>query len=164
MTNEELAWLAGWLEGEGSFCYGAYRNLNERSRTHKAYTLAINSFCVDRDIVARAAKIAGAAMYEIQPRCETTWNRQVGWRFAMTSEPAADLMRMLLPYMGERRSEQIKKALDGWDNRPTKPVEKVCACGCGRTFIGPPRRLYFGTNRQGFGCGQRAYRQRMANR
>jgi hypothetical protein len=133
MTKNELYWLAGWLEGEGTFLYAA-----------KKMALCIQAFSVDKDTVQCAVKIANARMYLInQKKRYPTY--QDGWRFNLERRPAEALMRKLLPLMGERRRRQIKIALNGWDKRENRPVKKYCACGCGETLVAGPRKIY--TNR-----------------
>ncbi len=149
MTDLELHWLAGWLEGEGTFYFQPQRNC-----------LSIQAFSVDKDVIEKAARIAEGGVYFIKPRFHVAggWDSQAGWRLSLERKAAADLIYRLLPFMGSRRREQMQKALDGWENRSNKPIEKPCACGCGRTVFGGPRVKHA---RQS-ACGQRAYRQRKA--
>lgn len=128
MKDIDLAWLAGWLEGEGCFLY-------YEQTSYSSARLTIESFSTDQDVVERAARITGASVYGRQPRPEPEWSRKFGWRLHLGSEKAADLMREILPHMGERRATQIRKALDAWDGRLSKPRMVKCACGCGREFL-----------------------------
>lgn len=105
MTNEELLWLAGWLEGEGTF----YAWFPKKNNLRRSPAVRIESFSTDYDVVQKACAIAGAF-----------------------SAPAVDLMQQLLPHMGVRRSEQINKCLDAWDSRLNRPQVVKCACPCGR--------------------------------
>ena len=155
MTNEEIAWLAGWLEGEGTFYFTDYM----RKRTTPK--LVIQVFSTDRDVIEKAAKLVDGHIYNVVPRQHPDgWNSAPGWRLSLERKPAYDLMKQILPFMGIRRSEQIRKAMESWENRRNKPIEKFCACGCGRKVFGGPRVLYARGNKDGGACAQNAYRQR----
>jgi len=146
MTELELRWMAGWLEGEGTFYIG------------KGGTAAIiQVFSIDLDVLEKAHQIVGGALHYIKPRRHPQgYVSQEGWRLHLESEAAVSLMRQVLPLMGQRRTTQIKAVLRAWENRPNRPVEKLCACGCGRSVFGGPRLIYA---RKG-ACAQRALRQR----
>lgn len=94
-ADPDLVWLAGLLEGEGSFDlhHGRY------PRVRLAMT--------DRDIVERAASLMGTS-------CRVTLRAapyQALWNANVHGEKAASLMRRLLPYMGSRRSGRIAQIL-----------------------------------------------------
>lgn len=145
MTNEELHWLAGWLEGEGTFYF---------TLTKSSPTVIIQVFSVDRDVLERGASLMGAKIYYIKPRGRS----QEGYRAHLESLPAVELMRKLLPLMGARRTIQIGIALEAWRTRPNKPTQRLCACGCGREIFGRPRILY--AQRETGACAMRAFRAR----
>jgi hypothetical protein len=129
ITSQEIGWLAGWLEGEGTFYF---------TKSKSSPTAIVQVFSVDRDIIEKAARLTKGKIYWIKPRN----NSQGGYRLHLESDLAIDIMEMVLPLMGERRTVQIKQALEGWRTRPNKPIEKLCACGCGRIVFGGPRVIY----------------------
>lgn len=94
-TREEVVWLAGLLEGEGSF--DAHRGKYPRIR------LAMT----DRDVVARAAALMDATIrLSLHPApAQPTWHTEI------SGERAAVIMRELLPFMGTRRSGRIASVL-----------------------------------------------------
>ena len=102
-------WLAGYLEGEGSFC----------CITSNGYLyLQISVSSNDQDIAEKAAKI-------LEARCHGPYQRGPGalgtspyWQVSLTGARAADVMNILIPFMGKRRLGQIKKALSSWSERP----------------------------------------------
>jgi hypothetical protein len=141
----ELSWLAGWLEGEGTFYY---------TTTKSSPTVVIQVFSIDFDVIEKAAGIMCAKIYSIKPR----GNSQGGFRVHLESQPAVDLMEWILPFMGVRRTAQIKLAIESWHTRPNKPVNKLCACGCGREIFGRPRIIY--ARRETGACAMAAFRQR----
>lgn len=144
MMDASLIWLAGWLEGEGSFYSGTPKGDNQR--------IHIQVFSIDRDVIEKAAKIMEGSIYFIKARGRS----QSGWRVEAQGECAANLMRRLLPFMGKRRSDQILKSLSNWDNRKNQPKKKFCACGCGEIVFGGPRIKY--AKRKTGACAMRAFR------
>lgn len=94
-----MAWLAGLLEGEGTFTSNA------------TYPVVKLQMC-DLDIVQRAATITG--IDRIWPR-DSERHRVHGWspsfEIAVGGARAADLMRELRPMMGQRRTAAIDHAL-----------------------------------------------------
>lgn len=50
-----------------------------------------------------------------------TENRKPIWYWSIFSQRAADLMRDVLPFMGERRSAQIREVLAVFDNELVRP-------------------------------------------
>lgn len=103
--HHDLYWLAGLLEGEGSFLTGPPSAPN---------TVSIALTMTDADVIARVARLWGVAFHEV--RQERT--RQHGWRptfyVHLRGKLAAELMMRLLPLMGERRHIQIGRALSNY--------------------------------------------------
>jgi hypothetical protein len=102
MSDKELYWLAGLLEGEGSFSPGPPSAPN---------SARISLTMTDADVVARVAVLWGVAYHEVrQERC-----REMGWKpnfyVHLRGKPAVRLMQRLLPLMGQRRQSQIERAL-----------------------------------------------------
>ena len=98
-TETELAWLAGLLEGEGSFC---------ETRIHVAMT--------DRDVIERAAEILGGQVKEKrQPpgRIEgrAIYVRKPLFYCIVYGKRAKEAMVKLFSYMGKRRQAQIEEQL-----------------------------------------------------
>ena len=106
MTRNEIAWLAGLLEGEGCFFWdsskGRYGHPNIRL-----------NMC-DRDVVERAKQLIDASA--IRKVVKEPWKTQ--WSISIVCEKAAEIMRTVLPYMGERRSKKITTLLAAWNSRP----------------------------------------------
>lgn len=146
MSPIDLAWLAGWLEGEGCFYF---------TLTKSSPTAIIQVFSVDRDVIDKAAEIMGGRIYFIKPHGTSV---QAGWRIHLESLPAIELMKKLLPLMGKRRTSAIELAIHRWDTRSNKPTHRLCACGCGRPIFGRPRIRY--AQRETGACAMRAFRAR----
>jgi len=94
-TDSDVYWLAGLLEGEGTF--DAHRGKYPRIR------LAMT----DRDIVGRAASLMDTPIrLALHPLpAQPTWHSEI------SGERAASVMREILPHMGARRSQKIAAVL-----------------------------------------------------
>lgn len=94
-TTEDLIWLAGLLEGEGSF------------DLHKGKYPRIRVGMTDRDVVGRAATLLGAQVRTtLRPKpLSATFHAEV------SGARAAEAMAQLLPHMGARRSSKIATVL-----------------------------------------------------
>ena len=100
---EELSWLAGWLEGEGSFLAPPP---SDRRRAR------VSAVARDLDVVARVARILGVSpIVQRDPR-----GRARGWsplyRVLCRGSRAVELMTAIEGMMGERRRAQIRRALN----------------------------------------------------
>lgn len=97
MTDVELAWLAGLLEGEG--CFGL--DWLESERAMLAMT--------DKDVVLRVARLLDVAVFPTVRRTTTgkeVWRVRIGRRTGVIP-----LISALRPYMGERRQVRIDEML-----------------------------------------------------
>lgn len=101
-----LAWLAGLLEGEGSFtlarrgCRGPYPSVR----------LAMT----DEDVVRHAAQVAGVGrIYGPYPPRSNGIKPYWSWH-VQTQSDAAGLMMTMYPLMGARRQAAIRTTLAEW--------------------------------------------------
>lgn len=101
MTDIEIAWLAGILEGEGCFAI---------NRTPKI-TLSMT----DADIIQRVASMCHKKVYTVPPR-KDGW--KTVYRVEVFGEQAIELMRKILPHMGQRRSKKINEVIQNAYLRP----------------------------------------------
>ena len=93
--REDVVWLAGLLEGEGTFDLqrGKY------PRVRVAMT--------DRDVVGRAATLFGSSIrLTLKPAPASPI-----WHAEIQGPRAAEIMRAVLPFMGSRRSGKIAQIL-----------------------------------------------------
>jgi hypothetical protein len=97
-----IHWLAGLLEGEGSFLAPPPSNPN---------TPAIAISMTDEDIIARVAKIFETKYHRVSARLE---GAKTPYTAHLRGKPSHDLMRSLYPLMGKRRQAQIDKALQNY--------------------------------------------------
>lgn len=93
--RDDLIWLAGLLEGEGSF------------DLHRQRYPRIRVAMTDRDVVGRAASLMGSS---IRLTLRTDGNKAT-YHAEISGGKASAIMLELLPYMGSRRSSKIADIL-----------------------------------------------------
>jgi hypothetical protein len=115
IAASDLHWLAGLLEGEGTFIAGP---------PSAPRTPAIAVSMVDRDVVERAAQLIDCAVHLVPAR-------RANWRDAYVTRVrgprAVEWMKRLRPLMGERRREQIDRALASYAPDPTRRLDDTRA-------------------------------------
>jgi len=115
MEKHELWWVAGLLEGEGSFCLTAPKP----SKPQYRYPQVEINMC-DLDVLERFVETVGIGNKISGPhRTRSAHHRPTyGWRVA--GQNAAWLMVQVLPLMGERRAAKIREVLEvtGWSTDP----------------------------------------------
>lgn len=109
MTELETAWLAGLLEGEGSF--GQVRNTNG---CHLSLSMT------DEDVVRKAAKLMDIYKVVAYERKKQKPHHKQQWYLHVCGDTAVSIMTCILPYMGQRRSQRIKFLLANAANRMTR--------------------------------------------
>jgi hypothetical protein len=123
--QSRVAWLAGVLEGEGSF-------LAARSGGY-SYPQIQMTMC-DRYVLDRAMTLMPSSrIYAITDKraVERGWSE--AWMVRVNGPPAALLMRSVLRWMGSRRASAISRALSAW--RPIRVAPHRSSCivqGCWR--------------------------------
>lgn len=107
----DLYWLAGLIEGEGSFGYyvGSPR---------------VTVKMCDLDIVTRLAAHlkSNVRSDKLRPRCKQIYTVEAN------GHRAAGLMMTLYPLMGARRQERIRACLSEWRKAPAKNGNKIRCC------------------------------------
>jgi hypothetical protein len=103
MEPTDLAWLAGLLEGEGSFM----RPIPSAPRLP-----IVQLQMTDRDVVERAARLMGLSTWRNKSLKREDHGKDC-WATRVNGTRARELMIQLRPLMGERRQAQIDAALAG---------------------------------------------------
>ena len=106
LLQPELWWLAGWLEGEGSFVSPPPSD-PRRAR--------ISGVTCDADVAGEVGRLL-----DVRPRLshsprEARLGRAPIWQVLRRGARALELMKALRPLMGVRRREQIDRALAAVD-------------------------------------------------
>jgi hypothetical protein len=113
MTEAETAWLAGLLEGEGSFFMKRQtRRWKPHTPAHTYSTPKIKVGSTDLDVIQRVAELWGTRL-EFHRRRQDHWKDQ--WVVCKAGAPAVEIMRQVLPWMGERRSAKIQEVIAEWE-------------------------------------------------
>lgn len=137
-----LHWLAGLLEGEGTFTAGV------PSYPHKPI---VALHMTDEDVVAQVAVLFGVKYHNDRSdqRRNKLW--RPSFRVRVTGKRAVEWMTVLRPLMGQRRQTQIDRALAGYsgDNRrklTPEPIEAIRQrCQNGESLI--PLAKEFGVSK-----------------
>lgn len=95
----DIYWLAGLLEGEGSFC---------KAPPSQPYAPIISIEMTDKDVVERVAGMFQTALVTPKKRSKK-WKQT--YRAAIRGKRAVELMKQLHPLMGQRRQGQIDEVL-----------------------------------------------------
>lgn len=102
----ELHWLAGWLEGEGSFV---------RPPPSDPRRARITAQTCDVDVASEVGRLLGVSPSYSHRQREQQKGWSPTWRVLMRGRPAIRLMTALHPLMGSRRRAQIESALAAVD-------------------------------------------------
>lgn len=97
MTDQELGWVAGVLEGEGCFDY---------NRTPKYPR--VRAEMTDEDVIDRLHRLVGGRKHAPKKR-KGHWKQSYG--LIVNGAEAVALMEAVLPLMGERRRAKIERLL-----------------------------------------------------
>lgn len=119
MTDADLIWLAGLLEGEGTF------------DMHKNKYPRIRVGMTDRDVVGRVATLLGTSIRMTISKV----GYKSSYHAELSGQRAADMMWRLLPHMGARRSSKIGEILGRYEWL-TNPVNNMTMPG--PTLTRPP--------------------------
>ena len=106
---KEKYWLAGLLEGEGSFIKGLPSSPSQSS---------ITLHMTDEDIIARVAEIFDVSYFFV-PRQKP--HHKDSYRLHKRGTGAIEIMKELLPLMGKRRQKQINEAIEFFNKNITLP-------------------------------------------
>ena len=98
MTPFELGWAAGYFEGEGTI---TMRGVS---------SVALQVASVDFDNLDHLQRSLGGKVYG--PYGPYQPNRQPHWLWTVASENAIRVLRILLPYLGERRSNRAREVIE----------------------------------------------------
>lgn len=98
LYQHELMWLAGLLEGEGSFCISG-----------NVPRLVLQM--TDLDIIQHAAKLLNSSVWGGKRR--TKGNKLI-WACGASGLASIEYMRILKPYLGTRRNKQITDTVSMW--------------------------------------------------
>lgn len=105
LSELELGWVAGLLEGEGCFTIKKGKRKNGFSCTP-----AVRVVSTDRDVIDRLHKLVPAGGV-CEPTRKTKGGKQIYSWSLQSTEAVLDLLVVVLPLMGERRQNRIREIL-----------------------------------------------------
>lgn len=108
MNEVDIAWLAGLLEGEGSFLRGP---------PSAPTTPVVKVQMTDRDIIERVAVLFGVGYVNESVKKEAHW--KTSYQTMLRGSRAVTLMQLLRPFMGVRRQQQIDVAIASYKTDTT---------------------------------------------
>jgi len=108
LTETDIAWIAGLLEGEGYFGIdNRSKDRYEISKTPPAPFIKISM--VDEDIIQRLSKLLDKSYFS--PSRKTVTGKQVYTLHIGEKEKVLFILQKILPYMGVRRGERITECI-----------------------------------------------------
>lgn len=122
VSETEIAWLAGLLEGEGSF---GMITSHVAGKAYRYPKIVVNM--TDRDVIARVAANFGNSVY-VMPRPKNRPTHKQQWRAQVSGSAAAEWMRRLYPWLGSRRRARIDEVLTEYAQLVPTAVRRSEAC------------------------------------
>jgi hypothetical protein len=106
----DLGWLAGLLEGEGSFSLVHYTD--RRKGRHPCRYGKVSLNMTDRDVVERVVSVTGLGRVWGPTRSPSRAQHKATYSWAIQGARKVEpLVTLLQPLMGERRRQQIDRVL-----------------------------------------------------
>lgn len=117
MSLAEFYWLAGWLEGEGSFLAPPPSD-PRRPR--------ISAQARDGDVVAEVGRLLAIKplLDKSSQQRNPTWSAM--WRVLLQGGRAISLMQAMEPLMSARRRQQIRAAIGAACKRQARKSSQIC--------------------------------------
>lgn len=143
MTKCDVVWLAGLLEGEGCFSL--------------KHGLQVSLNMTDLDVVTRAMQVfPGTTNIWAKPATART---KCAYAISWNGRTAYELMKQILPEMGERRTEKILTVMADWLER-----QMVVCIACEREFFADHRNRQTCSLECKAACGRAADERHNRNR
>lgn len=120
LDEVDIAWLAGLLEGEGSFMMGR-NTVNEKLYLYPRIVITMT----DCDVISKAAKMFATSVYTLPPSKD---GRKQQYRAQINGYRAVVLMSRLLKYMGDRRSKKIQELIHAYGELEPTNIRRAKSC------------------------------------
>jgi len=113
ISEVDLAWLAGLLEGEGCF-----------STPSPGAPCRIYIQMTDQDVMEKVGRLVNRRVGRNHPPSHRDRGWKPTYRVVINGRPARTWMLRLYPFMGARRREKIDQILQNFDhNKVRKPLD-----------------------------------------
>jgi hypothetical protein len=112
LTDVEVAWLAGLLEGEGCFSLAYTGPVSAAEGRRPALRVSVKM--TDRDVIERAGRMiymVTGKLPAVAKRVDKRENAADCYEIIASGVNAERVMRVLQPYMGQRRRAKIATLL-----------------------------------------------------
>ena len=103
---KDICWLAGLLEGEGSF-YTYTKKQLKNPTTYPELSVQSN----DEDVILRASLLIGSRVSDVVPY---NYSKLKSYKVRACSTKAIQWMMTIYPLMGIRRKAKIKEVITAW--------------------------------------------------
>jgi len=114
--KEEIIWLAGWLEGEGSFqC--THELKADKMSVFKRFRITASS--TDRDVAYKVFHLLNGRIYRNDSN-KIRYGWKVKWIVEVNGKHAIGWMMTIYGLMGERRKAEIKDVINQWKEYSSK--------------------------------------------
>ena len=126
MTTEQLAYLAGLFDGEGSV--GLYVN-NPKATDHHSIVLRVSVSNTDRGVLEWAKATVGSG--SIRQKEDSQHTRKTAWVWSLCSCQAVDFLEHILPWLHIKTAQvEVVLALSAYGQRVgmrqgTKPSSEL---------------------------------------
>jgi hypothetical protein len=127
LTDTQVAWLAGIYEGEGS-C----------SIQKKGRAFAVSVMMADEDIVNRIFNLTGIGSVNICRHKNP--EHKLYHRWSVSSIGAVEFLEKIIDWLGCRRSEKAKEAINNWRTNRKSATRNDASCIYGHSFDPPNKR------------------------
>jgi hypothetical protein len=109
-SRESIAWIAGFIEGEGCFKVGRKKNRTTR-------TIRMELVTTDQDVALKCRDLIGFGNVYVYPngRLKTQYRYNVNKELEVYA-----LMCAIYPFMGERRKAKIRECIAAWQEKPSR--------------------------------------------
>lgn len=116
MTPEQIAWVAGIVEGEGCF-------------TMRRWSAVLSVIMTDFDVVRRLRHVTKLGrLYGPYPRKEKNYKPSLRWSVGNRVE-LREVTRLLLPWLGARRAAAARQVLAFIQEHPPRAERTHCKNG-----------------------------------
>lgn len=130
MNEVDVAWAAGFLEGEG--CFGWYGDGTRRkAKPHLKRTAnAVIAVCQnEREPLDRLQSIFGAG--RINPKRNP---KRVAWEWRCQGHAAIPVMKAVYSHMSKRRQQRIREVIESYDALQSEIAHRKVICRNGHLF------------------------------
>ncbi len=118
ISVKDIAWAAGFLEGEGCFASG--------KNVHKDRVPSVTAAQVDIEPLEKLQRILGGYIRPGSP----VKNQSPYWNWGVYGRQAVGVMYTIYPLLSHRRQERIRVSVGWWSNRPVHvSLRRYCPTG-----------------------------------